>query len=302
MVFVAIPVGLLGFTITSVLVCLTVPLGLFTTIQTLWSWHAIGDTRKCLSSLLILFLWWTVPLVAIFLLAWSWAVVGILLEACMWVLPPVLVFLGCYWGVRGAAVLRAQEAQKPQAKDDITISELACVLLVAVCCFFFSSWFLMLLTFCKGPLIFASTMYHGSCRALAEIWALRDQLGGWICLVFVGFGVAFCLAMPCVMLAIGLSLLLEVVLVTLWPPFVSHYGFLGARKPQLFSADAVLSAGKAAYQVIWLSEMLQNAVILGRLEVIAQAYRECLEMKNGRRHLFSSDILAFAVLPPISIQ
>merc|ERR1712110_391058 len=100
----------------------------------------IGDTRKLMTTLLILLLWWTLPLLAVFLLAWSWAIVAVLLETAIWVLPPTLTLVGAYWGLRGAAELRASERTKPQTQDDITLGELALVISVAACSFASMGW------------------------------------------------------------------------------------------------------------------------------------------------------------------
>lgn len=300
MVFIAAPVGFLGFTITSVLVLICVPLGLFTTIQTLWSWSAIGQTRKTLTTCLILLLWWTLPLLAVFLLAWSWAVVGILLETAIWVLPPTLITLGCYWGLRGAAEVRRLERAKKPTTDDITLAELVFVLLVAVSSSVVTGTILFWLTLLKSPFVFMGVMFHGSSIAIQRILSFRIE--AWLLLLWlVAFVVAVFVAMPCVCLAIAISWLVAVTIATLWPPFVGHYGWPGKQKHGLFTPESLLDAVKAAYQVVWVADLLTNTAIFGKYEMAAQVVEECREMGKGQRLALSSECQRVTVLPPIFV-
>lgn len=300
MVFIATPVGILGFTICAALVLICVPIGLFTTIQTLWSWSAIGQTRKTLTTCLILLLWWTLPLLAVFLLAWSWAVVGILLETAIWVLPPTFIFFGCYWGLRGAAEVRRLEREKQPTTDDITLSELVYVLLVTVSSCIITGTILFWLTLLKSPFLFIGVMFHGSCIAIKQIFSLSNRVEAWaLLLLIIAFAVGFFVAMPCVGLAIAVSWLLEVTIATLWPPFVAHYGWQGKQRHEWIRIESLLDAVKAAYQVVWVADLLTNAAMFGKVEMAVQVAGECREIAKGQRRALSNECQHVTLLPPI---
>lgn len=240
-------------------------------------------------------------MLAILLLAWSWAIVGILLETAIWILPPVLVFLGCYWGLRAAGEVRRIEREKPQTADDITFAELSQVLLIATCSSIITGMILFWLILLKSPLIFMGVMYHGSWTVLEKILGLTDHIGAWVLLILIAFCVGFCLMLPCVGLAIAMSWLMFVTLATLWPPYVAHYGWPGQRR-QRFNQVVWTGACTAAYQVLWIADLLTNAAIVGRSDIPLKVFSDCEEIAKGRRLAFSLECQSFAKLPPISLS
>jgi len=304
MVLFALPIGILGFVICFALVMMCVPLGLFTTIQTLWAWSKIGNGRKTMVTLLILLLWWTLPLLAGLLLGWSWFLVVVLLETATWVAPPVLIFLGAYWGIRACTAFRKEERVKPQATDDIKLAETALVVMVACVSSCTAGWALFFLTLVKSPVVFVCTMYHGSLYVLRWIYNMREQFGGWVVLALIGFGVAFWIAIPCVGFAIALSVLIEVTVVTLWPPFVAHCGFdtdRGKKRRDISTASAYEEAAKAAYLVLVTADILTNSVIRQEPELAAQAAYEARDVATGKRSGLSPASWRMSLLPPLVI-
>merc|ERR1712039_947104 len=139
--------------------------------------------------------------------------------------------------------------------------------------------------------------YNGSVDAIRHVIQLRSRIGAWVILVFVGFGVAFFLVMPCVCLAIALSWLLEITIATVWPPYIAHYGWPSQQLVQdSLTKAAAKNALVAAYQVLFVSDVLTNAVICGDVPAVLGIGHEISQIGTGQRMTLSAGFERFATL------
>ena len=85
---------------------LTTPILVVTALQCITSLSAVGPVRKTLSFLLVLLLWWAVPLLATILLGLLWTALGILVICFIILLPLILNFVFLYYFLPAAHEFR----------------------------------------------------------------------------------------------------------------------------------------------------------------------------------------------------
>ena len=141
---------------------LTTPILVVTALQCITSLSAVGPVRKTLSILLVLVLWWAVPLLATILLGLLWTALGILVICFIILLPLILNFVFLYYFLPAAHEFREEQraaaASATEPPDDISFAELGLALLAAACSLVTVAPIVVLATVLKSPLVFVGVM------------------------------------------------------------------------------------------------------------------------------------------------
>ena len=141
---------------------LTTPILVVTALQCITSLSAVGPVRKTLSILLVLVLWWAVPLLATILLGLLWTALGILVICFIILLPLILNFVFLYYFLPAAHEFRQEQraaaASATEPPDDISFAELGLALLAAACSLVTVAPIVVLATVLKSPLVFVGVM------------------------------------------------------------------------------------------------------------------------------------------------
>ena len=300
-----------GFTISLGLAMLCVPLVISTCVWTVWTLAAVGPARKTLSTILMCGLGPIVlPLLSSIVLGIAWVAFSVLAAAAATLLPCVVLLSALYWGLVSAAEFRTRERRKPQdGAQDITFTEMLLAIFAAATSLAVTGPVVLLLTLVKSPLVLLGATVSASSQALGAIWKSRAGPFGSL-LLLVLFALGFSVGVPCLAIAIALSALVKLVGCALWPGYVAC-GWLrtvGAkrrvahRRLTVRAVRARLSdASKAAYQVVWLSDIVTNASILLRPDLAAQAVHEFGDLARGARRELSPEVRCVSWFPPAVI-
>ncbi len=296
-----------AFAVSCMLALLATPVVLFSALQCVWALNSIGPARKTLSTTFLLVLWPLAVAVAYTCLAIVWFVLGLGVVAFIWVTPVFVLSSVLWYTLPTLAAWRDRERANASraVAEDITFLELGLALLAAVVSACTTAPLVAALSLVKSPLVFLGI-------TLVSLDAVLKALGEMVrsapftVLIYLP---ALALASAGVVIGVGLgtalSVLVKVIGAVLWPGYVAcgMLRTLGTRRQaRARSCRTILvHATKAAYQVVWLSDILTNASIMMRTSVAARAAWELAEVASGHRVELSEEVRRFSCLPTVTI-
>jgi hypothetical protein len=122
-------------------------------------------------------------------------------------------------------------------------------------------------------------------------------LAGWLIFVLLGVCVAA--------LFVIVSALVKLIASVIWPAYVTS-GWLrffggGARRRDHSCCLALSNGLKAGYQVLWASDVLTNALILGKERLFPKAIEQLIEVAKGQRDELDAECRRLSCLPPVVV-
>eukprot|EP00931_Biecheleriopsis_adriatica_P049246 TRINITY_DN28481_c0_g1_i1.p1 TRINITY_DN28481_c0_g1~~TRINITY_DN28481_c0_g1_i1.p1 ORF type:complete len:726 (+),score=102.01 TRINITY_DN28481_c0_g1_i1:60-2237(+) len=195
----------------------------------------------------------------------------------------------------------AKERRSPAVTDDIGFGMLFVGFFMGLAnlCTFGS--LALLLTFVKAPILFMCSIYH----FIAHTAQPLRETGWWCPIALLAWCFALIGGMCTLVLSIVLSALTKFVLAAIWPAYIST-GWLrffggGGRRREAACCTPFVEGVKAGYQVLWASDLLTNAVIVGDFDLFKQTVNEFAEIATGQREQLSPECRTIACLPPVIV-
>jgi hypothetical protein len=104
-------------------------------------------------------------------------------------------------------------------------------------------------------------------------------------------------------LIILVSALIKLIAGFVWPTYVAAGRIvgLGQRRESIGCTTSFIQGCKAGYQIIWFGDLLTNACIIGRFDLLKPTLIEFIEIARGERIHFSSTCCKIAWLPHVTI-
>lgn len=292
-----------GFVVSYVAALLSFPLLLFVALYLVWSIASVGPARKTFSSIIIIVV--SVPLypvLAALLLGLIWMVLAFVVLMGSVVGPLALFsFMWVQIHEKASDFIEKQRSESPVV-EDIGFADLLFGLLLGLLCMSTFGVAACLLTLLKSPLVLLGCMLHG---VLQTIPPLFKASGCWFPLWFIGWCFVFVAGIFSVVIAIPVSALVKLALGGIWPAYIAT-GWLrhftgGGRRRGRNCCDALVQSIKAGYQILWASDVLTNACIVGDFGLLQQVADEFAEMAKGRRDQLSPECSRISCLPPVVI-
>lgn len=300
-----------GFLTTYVSALVMLPIILYATLAMVWSLAAVGPARKSMTTFFILFLGIPLyPILTCLLLAAFWFVAGILGFVIVTLGPIALVAFG-WWQLIDTTSDFIREQQESRVRtEDISCMHLLLGLVVGIFSLCTFGLVAFACTIIKAPLLLIS----GFCQAWWYFgcwwWELlrrssegdRRCLWCWFPLILIAFIALVALGVCVTVMFIAVSALVKLLVSAIWPAYVTagwlrFAGQRGTRRRDRSCFTALDQGFKAAYQVLWASDVFTNALILGKLDKFA--YLE--EYVRGRRDDLDTEFRGLSCLPPVSV-
>lgn len=103
-----------------------------------------------------------------------------------------------------------------------------------------------------------------------------------------------------------MSAVVKLVASAIWPAYVTsgwlrYVGSGGTRRRSNACRSAVVDGVKAAYQVLWASDVLTNAFIIGDPVRLNKASQQFMQLARGERDMLDRDCQRLSCLPPAVI-
>jgi len=194
-----------------------------------------------------------------------------------------------------------QQRELTSTADDITF----CMLffgfamgLASLCTF---GLLAVVLTLLKSPVVFVCCIGHAIYHTIPGV----IKTGGWCPLAFFAWCFAFVGGLCALLICIALSALTKLVVAAVWPAYIAT-GWLrffggGGRRREEGCCTPLVQGIKAGYQVLWASDLLTNAVIMGDYELFQRTVNEFAEIATGRREQLSPECRKISILPPVIV-
>jgi len=296
-----------GFAVSCACLAASLPVLVLLGLRAGWSLAAVGPVRKTFSTILLLSV--SLPL---------YPIVGGLTLAAAWVafafvtltvgaLAPLFLTFG-FWtlacsGVSDFVDEQQQMRQRNVRVQDISCTQLAFGLLMGAGSFVTFGTSCILLTVLKSPVVFVACVGHGAYHSFKVL----KKTGWWLPLATIAWLMLFACYLLLILLGIMLSAVSKPVLAAVWPAYVAT-GWLRAmggrvrgRRSEGRCCKAFVQSVKAGYQVLWASDLVTNACILWRLDLLEQTGREFWEIAVGTREELSIECRVVACLPPVVV-
>ena len=296
-----------AFAISVGLLLLMTPILLVNAFRSVAALSSVGPARKTLSILLISLLWWSVPLLGTVLLALFWAVMGLLVVMFITLLPLFISisFLCMFLPAMSEFVdNERRKARNAPPAEDISFAELGLALVAAACSLCTVAPLVVGAAMLKAPLVFLGVVV--SARNIAK-WLWQGLGGGesvWPILFWLPFFVvAMTFVVVVIALGIVLSALVKFVAAIYWPAYVAC-GWLrtvSSRRQHRNVGTIVVEAAKAAYQVLWFSDIITNCAIRRDPARASNAAEQMVALAKGERQELSAEVRAVSLLPPVVI-
>jgi len=299
-----------GFLTTYAAAVVMLPVILYATLAMVWSLAAVGPARKFMTTFFILFLGIPLyPILTFLLLAVFWFVAGIL-GFVLVTLGAIALVAFLWWQLIDAKVrfVRRQQETRVQTEDISCMHlSLGMVLGVSSLCTFGLCAFAC--TIIKAPFLLISGFIQAWWR-FGKAWLelVRSPnvdsccLWWWFPLILATFIVLVALGVCAAMMLIPVSALVKLLVSAIWPAYVTagwlrFVGQRGTRRHDRSCFAAVEQGVKAAYQVLWASDVFTNALILGKLDKFA--YLD--DYVRGRRDDLDEEFRDLSCLPPVLV-
>ena len=298
-----------AFFISCALVLLATPVVIATLLHYVWMLRSIGPARKTLSTVFIVLLWPIVPLLCSVGAALIWSVLALGVMAFIVLLPPVATIYATGSFIGTVQAWRENERQNTQhlVAEDITFLELGIALVVAAISLCTTAPLVALFSLIKSPFLFLAVVGRTSYSLLKALFKCVCECRGFAWLaIFVPPLFALCLVGIVVIVALctAASVLAKVVASVLWPGYVAcgMLRSLGTRRERRGCSTILLEAAQAAYQVLWVSDIITNVWILFKdNELIQRSVKELVELASGERRELSHEVQCLSFLPPVVI-
>ena len=296
-----------AFAISVGLLLLVTPVLIYALLRYIFALPTVGPARKTLSYTLVLLLWWALPLLGSVILALIWTVLGFLVMVFIVLLPLVATIAGLYYLLTGVEDSiqdqRRRFAEMGAEVEDITFVELGFALVAATVAACTVAPLVVLLALLKFPLVFLGVMLKVG-HNVGSILGEMVKNAPWSCVCVLPFflvAMAFMLLLAVLMLPI--SLVVKFVVAIYWPAYVAC-GWLrtvGSRRQHRDCGTILLETAKAAYQVLWFSDIITNAAVLMRFDLAAAARDQFVALAKGERTSLSAEVQAVSWMPPVVI-
>lgn len=293
-----------GFVVSYVVVVLCFPILLGLALYAVWSLAKLGPARKTFSTILIVgFGVPLYPILAFLTLAIFWIILGVVMLGVAVALPmfcAACLIIKLYGDLSVFVDHQREMNEEGLVVEDITFFQLFSGIVMG--CFSSCTFgvLAMALTLLKSPLVLGSCVVHGVRHSRPAF----IESGYWWPLVFLVWCFAFVGGCIVVILGIFVSILVKLVAAGLWPAYVST-GWLrimgGRRRNDVGLCAPVCESLKAGYQVLWASDLLTNACITMRFDLLQQSCEEFGQMAVGLRSDLSPECRAVACLPAVTI-
>jgi len=294
-----------GFVVSYVVVVLCFPILLGLALYAVWSLAKLGPARKTFSTILIVgFGVPLYPILAFLTLAIFWIILGVATLGLAVALPMFCAAI-LIIQLRGELSVFVDHQREMNQEDELVVEDITFVQLffgIVMGCLSFCTFgvLAMALTLLKSPLVLGSCVVHGVRHSLPAF----TESGNWCPLVFLVWCFAFVGGCIVVILGILVSMLVKLVAAGLWPAYV-FTGWLrimgGRRRNDVGLCAPVRESLKAGYQVLWASDLLTNACITMRFDLLKQSCEEFGQMVVGLRSDLSPECRAVACLPAVTI-
>lgn len=293
--------------ISTALVLFITPILIFTLLCYAWSLKSVGPARKTLSTIFILLLWPVVPMLGVIAVTLLWSVLALVVMAFIVVLPLAgtvyVIWLFC-------AVLSSWKDDLERSHSDyvdITFFELGAGLFVAGVSACTTAPLVGCLALIKSPLVFLAVVAHVGYKGAKGIRECFKECFPWS-IPFIPMVTLPYIAIIVVVIALATpaSILVKAVASILWPGYVAC-GMLqtfGARRGESRRGLCTIlaEASRAAYQCVWLSDIITNVWLVRRgPELAEQALEEMIKIAKGEITTLSADVRAVSCLPPVVI-
>jgi hypothetical protein len=299
-----------GFLTTYAAAVVMLPVILYATLAMVWSLAAVGPARKSMTTFFVLFLGIPLyPILTFLLLAVFWFVAGILGFVLVTLGPIALVGL-LWWQLIDATAdfARSQRETRVQT-EDISCMHLLLGLVLGVFSLCTFGLCALVCTIIKAPFLlisgFCQAWWHFG-KAWLELVRSRSEesccLWCWFPLILAAFIALVALGICVTVLLIAVSALVKLLVSAIWPAYVTagwlrFVGQRGTRRRDRSCCTALEQGFKAAYQVLWASDVFTNALILGKLDKFA--YLD--DYVRGRRDDLDAEFRGLSCLPPVSV-
>jgi len=321
-----------GFVTTTVAAVVMMPVIIYVVLCMVWSLAEVGPARKTMTSFFVFLLGVPLyPALVAVLFAIFWFILGIL-SLTLVTLGPVFVVAFGWWQLIELKRNFVEDQQRIQVRtQDITFVQLGLGLLMGVVCLCTVGLCTFLSTIVKAPILilsgFCRAWWHAG-RAWLEFvkcsWCYQarprqqqdsdsesDEESGscfwwyWFPLIVIAWlifiGVAVCVAA----LTVIVSALVKLIASAVWPAYVTS-GWLrffggGTRRRDNSCGLALVNGFKAGYQVLWVSDVLTNTLIMGRFELLSKAIEQFIELAKGGRQELDADCRRLSCLPPVVV-
>eukprot|EP00927_Polykrikos_kofoidii_P043814 TRINITY_DN37912_c0_g2_i1.p1 TRINITY_DN37912_c0_g2~~TRINITY_DN37912_c0_g2_i1.p1 ORF type:complete len:680 (-),score=69.43 TRINITY_DN37912_c0_g2_i1:30-2069(-) len=128
----------------------------------------------------------------------------------------------------------------------------------------------------------------------------------WFPLILLAWLIVLASGTCIVILGLAILVLVESIAAIVWPAWISS-GWIrlatrdfGRRRRQ--DCCTPLTQGlKAGYQVLWVADVLLNACISGKPDLLQQIFQEFFEIAKGERMVFSAQCQTISPLPPVIV-
>uniref|UniRef100_A0A7S4PXP8 Uncharacterized protein n=1 Tax=Alexandrium monilatum TaxID=311494 RepID=A0A7S4PXP8_9DINO len=316
----------IGFATTYLASLVLMPVILYVVLSMVWSLAAVGSARKCMSTFFILLL--GVPLypvlTAVSLLA-IWLVLGVLGVALATLGP---IFAVAFLWQRSLVAKKEfieQQRELDPSVNDITCIQMLLGLFMGILCLCTVGLLTFSITILKMPVLVMSGFCQAwwrAGRAWLELINGRERSGNssessedvdngscfwwyWFPLVLVAWLVFVALGVCVVILVVLISALVKLIASVVWPAYVTagwlrYFGSEGTRRrSDTCWRSAIVDGLKAGYQVLWASDVLTNAFIIGDPKRLVKACEQFKELAKGQRDALDGDCQRLSCLPPV---